>query len=141
VVATVIAGLRTSDNFATDERPKNFREFILFRNPNGSAPITALMAKARSESVDDPEFSWWDEPNDILRLQVNGAVAASGTLMTDSYEDKDGNKRKKTFVTIENVEFVPADKTDRQQATAPEAEAPAVTDADFEIVEDGDVPF
>ena len=86
--------------------------------------------------------AWRGEAEFICKYFTKGKpIAASGTLMTDSYEDKDGNKRKKTFVTIENVEFVPADKTDRQQATAPEAEAPAVTDADFEIVEDGDVPF
>jgi hypothetical protein len=55
-----IAGLRgtgTAD-WGTDERPKNFREMILWRNPNGSAPLTALMSKMRSESTDDPEFAW-----------------------------------------------------------------------------------
>ena len=107
MVATVIAGLRTTDNFATDERPKNFREFILFRNPNGSAPITALMAKARSESVDDPEFSWWDEPNDILRLQVNGAVAASGTLITIDSSDPSASAPGNRWATANHL--VPGD--------------------------------
>lgn len=55
-----IAGLRGtgSGDWGTDERPKNFREMILWRNPNGSAPLTALMAKMRTESTDDPEFAW-----------------------------------------------------------------------------------
>lgn len=52
-----VAGLRGTGDWGTDERPKNFREYILWRNPNGDTPLTALMAKTGKESVDDPEFS------------------------------------------------------------------------------------
>lgn len=76
-----VAGLRGTGDWGTDERPKNFREMILFRNPNGSAPIFALMARVQKESTDDPEFSWWDEPNDIVRLQVNGALGSGDTVV------------------------------------------------------------
>lgn len=80
-----VAGLRGSGDWATDERPKNFREYILWRNPNGSAPIFALMSKVKKETVDDSEFSWWDEPNDLVRLQVNGALnSAATTVVIDS---------------------------------------------------------
>lgn len=82
-----IAGLRGTGDWATDERPKNFREYILFRNPNGTAPLFAMTAKMKKETVDDPEFSWWDEPNDIVRLQINagaGYVAADTVLTVDS---------------------------------------------------------
>ena len=85
-----VAGLRGTGDWATDERPKNFRELILFRNPNGTAPIFALMAKVQKESVDDPEFSWWDEPNDIVRLQVNGALTnVATTVVVDSPDPSD----------------------------------------------------
>jgi hypothetical protein len=55
-----IAGLRGSGtgDYAADERPKNFREMILWRDPNGGTPLTALMSKMKTEAVDDPEFSW-----------------------------------------------------------------------------------
>jgi len=76
-----IAGLRGTGDWGTDERPKNFREMILFRNPSGMAPIFAMSSKAGKKSVDDPEFSWWDEPNDIIRLQVNGALASGDTTV------------------------------------------------------------
>jgi len=66
-----VAGLRGTGDWGTDERPKNFRELILWRNPNGSAPLFALTARIASESVNDPEFNWWDEPNDLIRLQLN----------------------------------------------------------------------
>lgn len=79
-----IAGLRGTGDWGTDERPKNFREMILWRNPNGNTPITALMSRVGKESTNDPEFSWWDEPLDIIRLRVNDAsnLSSSDTLMT-----------------------------------------------------------
>lgn len=77
-----VAGLRGTGDFGTDERPKNFREMIAWRNPNGSAPIFALTSKAGKKSVNDPEFAWWDEPNDLVRLEVNGALVAGDTLIT-----------------------------------------------------------
>lgn len=80
-----IAGLRGTGDWATDERPKSFREYIMWRMPNGDTPITALTSKISKEVVSDPEFNWWDEPADILRLQVNGAlVAADTTVVVDS---------------------------------------------------------
>lgn len=76
------AGLRGTGDWATDERPKNFREMILWRNPNGTAPLTALMARMKSESVDDPEFSWWEEELNPVRItgDATGASASSTTL-------------------------------------------------------------
>lgn len=86
-----IAGLRGTGDWATDERPKNFREYILWRNPNGSAPLYALMAKMADESVNDPEFAWWDEPLDIVRFQVNGALTNVATaLVIDSSDPSTG---------------------------------------------------
>lgn len=85
-----VAGLRGTGDWATDERPKNFREMILFRNPNGTAPLFALMGKVSEEAVNDPEFSWWDEPNDLIRLQVAADVAQAGTTVTVDSADPSG---------------------------------------------------
>lgn len=68
------AGLRGTGDWAADERPKNFRELILWRSPNGMAPLTALLSKMASEKVDDPEFSWWEEELRQVRLQINGVI-------------------------------------------------------------------
>jgi len=76
------AGLRGTGDWGTDERPKNFREMILWLNPNGDAPIFALSSKANKESTDDPEFNWWCEPNDQIRLKVNGALDNSPLTTT-----------------------------------------------------------
>lgn len=53
-----VAGLRGTGDWGTDERPKNFREYILWRRPNGMAPLTALLSKMKSEKSNDPEFAW-----------------------------------------------------------------------------------
>lgn len=74
-----IAGVRGTGDWGTDERPKNFRETILWRNPNGMAPLTALMAKMKSESTDDPEFTWWEEELNALRLTMGNGTAYSST--------------------------------------------------------------
>jgi len=74
-----IAGLRGTGDWGTDERPKNFREMILWMNPNGTAPIFALSSKASKESTDDPEFSWWSEPNDQIRLTTHGSIILAAT--------------------------------------------------------------
>lgn len=80
-----VAGLRGTTNFGTDERPKNFREMILFVNANGQAPIFALSARAKKKTVDDPEFSWWNETLVLMRLQVNGALGSTDTtIVVDS---------------------------------------------------------
>jgi len=77
-----IAGMRGTGDWATDERPKNFREMILWRNPNGSAPLTGLMSKMKSESVDDPEFNWWEEELNAVRVQVGGTgLSATSTAL------------------------------------------------------------
>jgi hypothetical protein len=83
---TAVAGLRGSGDFATDERPKDFREMILWRNPNGTAPIFALSSKGPKDKPADPEFNWWDEPNQSIRLQVNGVMntTTTTTFVVDS---------------------------------------------------------
>lgn len=77
-----IAGLRGTGNWGTDERPKSFRESILFFSPNGTAAIFGLTGKAGKKTVTDPEFSWWNETQNLVRLQVNGALGSSDTTIT-----------------------------------------------------------
>lgn len=76
-----IAGLRGTGDFGTDERPKSFREGILKFNPNGESPIFALTSKAGKHTIKDPEFAWWHEGNNLIRLQINGAHAAGDTTI------------------------------------------------------------
>lgn len=76
-----IQGLRHSGNFATDERPKNWREGILMKYPNGKAPLFALSAAMKSRTVDDAEFNWWEKSMQTRRVAL-GANAGTGTGIT-----------------------------------------------------------
>jgi len=86
-------GMRGTGDFATDERPKSWREGILRLFPNGSVPLTAVMSKSKKEKVDDPEFNWWTKTlarqmatissiytNSSLSTLVSGGNAASTGL-------------------------------------------------------------
>lgn len=76
------AGLRGTGDWATDQRPKNFRETILWRDPNGQAPMTALMAKMKTEKTNDPEFNWWEEELNLVRLTSDSTgLSASSTSL------------------------------------------------------------
>jgi len=73
------AGIRGTGDWGTDERPKNFREGILWRNPNGTAPLFALMSKVSKKSVNDPEFAWWEESQDNVRVKIQDSSGYTST--------------------------------------------------------------
>ena len=73
-------GMRGTGDWATDQRPKNWRELILYLYPNGSAPLTAIMSKLKEEKVDDPEFNWWTK----LLPSQGGDLGTAGDVFTDS---------------------------------------------------------
>jgi hypothetical protein len=99
-----VAGLRGTGDFGTDERPKDFRETILMRNPNGSSPIFALTSKVRKRVVTDPEYNWWDEANDIVRLQ-SAQNHASGvtTIVVDSGDPSAGANADRVYGSPEHL--------------------------------------
>lgn len=76
------AGLRGTGDWGTDERPKNFREAILWANPNGQAPLTALMAKMKTETTNDPEFAWWEEKLTPVRITTSADLSAASTSVS-----------------------------------------------------------
>ena len=83
---TFFAGLRGTGSFGTGERPQDFREMILWTNPNGKAPLFALTAKMKKEACSDPQIHWWEETNTIARATVNGAIgdATTTTIVVDT---------------------------------------------------------
>jgi len=81
------AGIRGTGNWGTDERPKSFRELILWANPNGMAPLTALLSRMKTEAVDDPEFAWWQEKLESVRISINygtGYSDSDNTFVIDA---------------------------------------------------------
>ena len=50
-------GMRGNGDWATDQRPKNWRQKVLQLYPNGDAPLTAVLSLMKNENTDDPEFN------------------------------------------------------------------------------------
>ena len=76
------AGLRGTGDWGTSERPQSFREYILWSQANGHAPLFALMAKMRKESVNDPQYHWWEETLDNVRVTVDDVSGYSQSTTT-----------------------------------------------------------
>ena len=74
-------GMRGTGSWATDQRPKNWREMILYLYPNGSAPLTAVLSKLSEESTSDPEYNWWTKtlPTQKATFTAFGAQADGDT--------------------------------------------------------------
>jgi hypothetical protein len=82
-----IQGLRDTSNFATNERPENWRQMLLYLYPNGKLPLTALTNAMKESSTDDPVFHWWEKALDDRRIALhatNGDLDApsAGTIQT-----------------------------------------------------------
>jgi len=73
---TAFFGMRGTGDWATDQRPKNWREMILYLYPNGDAPLTAMLSMMKEERVDDPEYNWWTK-----------ALPSQGGAVTDVFTD------------------------------------------------------
>ena len=74
-----IQGLRGTGQFTSDFRPKNYREMFTLLEPNGSAPLNALLSMTSSEGTDDPEYKNFRDELPDRKLSVNGAVASAST--------------------------------------------------------------
>ena len=98
-----IQGLRGTGEFSTDFRPKNYRELFTLLEPNGNAPLNALLAMGSSESTDDPEFKNFRDELPDRKLKVDGAIA-SATTASITIDSSDDNKFAITGSIVVNSE-------------------------------------
>jgi hypothetical protein len=76
-------GMRGTGDWVTDQRPKSWREMLLYLYPNGDMPLTAILSKMGSEQVTDPEFNWWQRRSRpggawLLRFSQDIGLSAGG---------------------------------------------------------------
>lgn len=76
-----IQGLRGTGQFTTDFRPKNYRELFTLLEPNGNAPLNALLSMTSSEATDDPEFKNFRDELPARALVADGAATNSATTI------------------------------------------------------------
>ena len=75
---SIVRGLFGSGAFEVDERPKSWRAGISKLYPNGTAPLTAMLSKMKSEKVTDAEFYWWTKALPLQGGAVTGVYTNSG---------------------------------------------------------------
>lgn len=98
-----VAGLRGTGDWGAQERPTNFRERILFISPNGNSPIFALTSKAGKYSVNDPQFQWWAESQNLVRMQVSASMVATDTTVSVSTLDPTASTMSALYGTATNL--------------------------------------
>jgi hypothetical protein len=84
-----IQGMRGTGEFSSDFRPKNYRELFTLLEPNGNAPLNAMLAMGSSEPTDDPEYkNFRDElPDRVLTVNNGGGYNNSATSITVDASD------------------------------------------------------
>jgi hypothetical protein len=65
-------GMRGNGDWVDNQRPRNWREMILYLYPNGRAPLTAITSMLRSEQVNDPHFHWWTKKLPAQKVDISG---------------------------------------------------------------------
>jgi len=87
-----IQGLRGTGEFDQDHRPLNYRELFTLLEPNGSAPLNALLAMGSNESTDDPEFKNFRDELPERRMTVNFGAGYNSTATPIVIDASDDNK-------------------------------------------------
>ena len=87
-----IQGLRGTGQFDNDHRPKNYRELFTLLEPNGNAPLNALLAMGQSQSTDDPEYKNFRDELPERRLQIDNGVGYDANATSLAIDAGDDNK-------------------------------------------------
>ena len=86
---TAIQGLRGTGQFTTDFRPTNYRELFTLLEPNGTAPLQALLAMTSSESTDDPKYNHFrDELPDRTLVTASAATNSATSVVYTNDDDE-----------------------------------------------------
>jgi len=76
-IMAAIQGMRGTGQFDADHRPKNYRELYTLLEPNGNAPLNAMLAMGSSSSTNDPEFKNFRDALPERRVTVNTIASVS----------------------------------------------------------------
>lgn len=79
---TAILGMLGTGDFPSDHRAENWRQKFLMLEPNGGAPLTALLSMLPSESTDDPVYHNFRKELAEYRFTHSGSALADGVTLT-----------------------------------------------------------
>ena len=72
-----IQGMRGTGEFGTDFRPKNYRELYTLLEPNGNAPLNAMLAMGSSSSTNDPEYKNFRDALPERRVTIASGISSA----------------------------------------------------------------
>lgn len=121
----------------------------LRRTNNGTAVCSFRLAwsetvKERETKLFLPCVAWQSTAERVSKFFLKGKeVIVEGKLSTREYEDRDGNRRSVTELTVDRVHFCGPKNSESDSGGYKPAGKPVSVDAeDFaEIEDDGDLPF
>lgn len=87
-----IQGMRGTGEFDQDHRPRNYRELFTLLEPNGNAPLNALLAMGQNEATDDPEYKNFRDELPERRLTINAAAGYDAVTTALTIDASDDNK-------------------------------------------------
>lgn len=76
-----LPGMKSTADFVTDERPKDWRSGLLLMSPRNNAPLYSLTAAMKSSKTTDPEFKWWEESVQMYGFEVSANIDNAVTVI------------------------------------------------------------
>jgi hypothetical protein len=101
----------TTALLTTGQRPKNWREKILYLYGNGTLPLTGLTSRMGSEATNDPEFNWWDQTIEATTFSFTAGEVYTEATLTTAYATTGGGAQGATLyikTTAANASLVVA---------------------------------
>ena len=93
-------------------------------------------------AVDRPFKNGDERKADFIRIQVWGKRAAvEGSIQTDSYQNRNGDRVYMTQVNARDVEFLGGKEKEREEFKEETALPAEGIPAEFEAIDDEDIPF
>lgn len=104
--------------------------------------------KGEERKADFIDITAWRSTAEFVNkyFRKGSMIALTGSIRTENYKDKDGNKRKSVTIVADNVSFcgIKSESTSNaQQVTQPVLNYAAADNSDFEEIvnDDDDLPF
>ena len=120
----------------------------LRRTQSGTACCSFSLAVKRpkvKDTTDFHDFVVWQQGAEYLCQYAHKGdlVGVTGSLITRSWQDKDGNKRKAIEVNCDSVELISSKKSDNNSQPAQTQAKPTYAQQSFQPIDvpDADLPF
>lgn len=78
---SAILGMKGTGEFTSDEMPGNYRDMLLYLEPNTVARLTALTGRLKSEDTDHPVFNIFTKLIPDQQTKARGVTASGSTTL------------------------------------------------------------